>query len=923
MKMRLFSTLLLSALLLSLLAPFSAQAHGQDTLREQIKQMTPDEKVGQLFLVTFNGTNVGPDSQIYDLIVKRHIGGVVLTAANDNFVAAPDTVSSAYQTIAGLQQAAFAEIATPPARARAHVPLFIGISQEGGGYPNDQILSGLTSLPDQMTLGATWDRALAEQVGQVMGQELAAMGFNLYLGLSLDVLTLPSPALNADLSTRVFGGNPYWVGQMGRAYITGLRSGSSGRLAVIAKYFPGRGGSDRPSEQEVASVRRSLEELKQVELAPFFDVTGGALTPEMTTDGLLVSHIRYQGFQGNIRATTRPISFDQQALSLIMSLPQLQTWRANGGLMVSDDLGTQAVRRFYDPDLKNFSARLVARDAFLAGNDLLYMGNIVSSDAQTNYETVTRALDFFVQKYREDPAFAQRVDESVGRILTVKTRMYPTFNFASTQPSSENLTTLGGANEQVFAVARKAATLISPSAADFASVLPVPPNALDYIMFISDSRAARQCSTCPDMPILPTDSFQKTVARLYGPSAGGLMILSHLSSYSFSDLQLLLDDRQPTPDMLNALRRANMVVISTLDMPEGQSQITNLRRLLSEKHSLLANKRVILFSFGAPYYLDATDISKLTAYYGMYSESAPFLEVAARLLFQEISPEGASPVSVPGTGYDLTTATSPDPNQFISLSYDLPPAPTPEATATLEPTPAPLFRRVGDTISLRTGVIVDRNQHPVPDGTAVRFILKQGESGLMQQVETVTAQGVAVANFRLDQPGLFEIRAISEPAKVSDIIQVDVTKEGVTVIIIPTTQPTEIPPSPTPTSTPLPPTATPQPVDTNPAMMVTSAGFPTFLGWFLVLIVLTAGAGLAYWLGDQSANMRWGIRWALLVLLGGLTAYNYLILGFPGTMEWLDGRGLPGFLQAVLIGEALGFAVGWFWRLTSESGNQA
>jgi hypothetical protein len=45
-------------------------------------------------------------------------------------------------------------------------------------------------------------------------------------------------------------------------------------------------------------------------------------------------------------------------------------------------------------------------------------------------------------------------------------------------------------------------------------------------------------------------------------------------------------------------------------------------------------------------------------------------------------------------------------------------------------------------------------------------------------------------------------------------------------------------------------------------------------------------------------------------------------LGFPGTMEWLDGQGLPGFLQAVLIGEALGYALGWFWRLTSESGNQ-
>jgi len=28
-------------------------------------------------------------------------------------------------------------------------------------------------------------------------------------------------------------------------------------------------------------------------------------------------------------------------------------------------------------------------------------------------------------------------------------------------------------------------------------------------------------------------------------------------------------------------------------------------------------------------------------------------------------------------------------------------------------------------------------------------------------------------------------------------------------------------------------------------------------------------------------------------------------------------------LQAVLIGQGLGFALGWFWRLSSEGGNQA
>jgi beta-N-acetylhexosaminidase len=899
---RLLAILVLISLLASLLPPAAVFAQGTDPASQLMRRLTPEEKVGQLFLVTFTGTDVSEQSPIYDLIVNHHVGGVVLTAANDNFVA-ENTTQAAYNLTNALQQVESNSSTNPASTSTPHtyIPLFTGISQ---------ILSGLTPIPDQMAIGATWDRSLSEQAGKIMGSELSSLGFNLYLGLTLDVLTLPDPAVSADLNTRVFGGDPYWVGEMGRAYLAGLHDGSNGRMAVIAKHFPGRGGSDRPAEMEISTVRRSLEELKSIELAPFFAVTGTTTDPKMVVDGLLVSHIRYQGFQGNIRATTRPISFDQQALGQILALPPLAGWRQNGGLIVSDNLGTQAVRRFYDPDFKNFSARLVARDAFLAGNDLLYMGNIISSDAPDTYNSVVRALLFFAQKYREDPAFASRVDESVQRILTVKYRLYDTFTWSRVEEPATNLEKLALSNEQVFAIARQSATLISPAMADFAAVLPAPPNESDYIVFLTDARTLRQCSTCIDKPILSTDAMQLAVKRLYGPSASGLVSLSHLSSFSF--------DKQQYPELVNALGRANWIVISTLDLPDASPQSATLRRFLSEKQSLLNNKKVILFSFSAPYYLDATDISKLTAYYGMYAESDPFIEVAARLLFQEISPAGSLPVSVPGTGYDLISATAPDPKQVISLSWEFPAStstattPTPDATLTPEPTVAPLIR-VGDTISVRTGVIVDHNQRPVPDGTVVRFILSQGESGLIQQVESATTQGVAIAAFRLDQPGPSEINATSEPARVSNTLQLNVTKEGVTVIIItPTAEATPLPVQPTPTPEPLP----------TPSPLTTSNGYPNFFGWSMVLLVMIAGVSLTYWLASQMVDQQWTVRWSLLVLAGGLITYNYLVLGFPGGGLWLDGRGLPAFLQAVLVGQGIGFAIGWFWRLAAESGDQ-
>lgn len=313
--------LLLVFLVLPVQSVVQAQTATPPSVEAVLNSMTPEERVGQLFLVTFNGTDTSEVSQVYDLITQNHVGGVVLLAQNDNFVSAPDTVAQTQALINSIQRVEWEtsinpviDVTTGLEMNSVYVPLFMGIAQEGNGYPTDQILSGLTALPSEMAIGATWNTEFAARVGEVRGRELSALGFNIYLGPSLDVLEVPSVS-GGDLGTRVFGGDPFWVGEMGRAYVTGLHTGSENQLLVIAKHFPGVGGSDRLPEEEVSTVRKSLEQLKQIELFPFFSVTGNAPSPESAVDGLLVSHIRYQGFQGNIRATTRPISFDPQALN--------------------------------------------------------------------------------------------------------------------------------------------------------------------------------------------------------------------------------------------------------------------------------------------------------------------------------------------------------------------------------------------------------------------------------------------------------------------------------------------------------------------------------------------------------------------------------------------------------------------------------
>lgn len=929
--------LVLLSLLLSYLPVASVRAIGQPqtadpvaSAKQMLAQMTPEERIGQLFLVTFSGSTADQNSQIYSLIHDHHVGGVVLLAANDNFVASPDTVTSANQLISQLQaieyQASQAQptatsAATPgssstpaptativsrPTQAPAnYIPLFVGISQPGDGSPDDQILNGLTPLPDLMAIGATWDTSLAEKVGAIAGQELSSLGFNLYFGPSLDVLETPVSTLSNGLGASAFGGDPFWVGAMGSAYITGLHTGSNNRLMVIASHFPGGGSADRPAGGEPATVRKSLEQLKQVELAPFFSVTGNASTPVGTADGLLVSHIRYQGFQGNIRSITPPVSFDPQGLSQILSLKPFASWREAGGLMVSDDLGSPTVRRFYDPAGTSFLARLVARDAFLAGNDLLYMGNIVSSDAVDDYTTVVNTLDFFGQKYQDDKAFAQRVDDAVVRILAAKYRTYGSFDYPSVLPPSSALESLGLSQAVVFQVASQSATLVSPNTADLDALLPTAPAYRDQIVFLTDTRTGRQCSTCPENPMLAVDALQNVILRLYGPQATGQVSPGHLVSYTFTSLKAILTGGPGDPSLEGTLRQANWVVINMLDAVPGEDQTTLLHAFLSERQDLLQDKRIVVFAFNAPYFLDATDISKLTAYYCLYSKSAPFVEVAARLLFKELTPKGALPVSVAGVNYDLLTATSPDPSQVIGLSLELPVAsPTSTAQATPAVTATPYFQ-VGDTVSVRTSTILDHNGHPVPDGTMVHFtVTMTGAGGVIQQIDAATSQGVAAISFSIARAGLLEVYAASDPALTSVTLQLNVSGGVFSVTVVAPTSVVGSTPLPVATATlPVTPAAAP--------LVQTYTGLGGWFAMFLLLVVLASGL---YWIGSHFVSVSWSVRWTLCMLIGGLLAYSYLAARLPGASTLLKLGGWSGMLGVVLLGGALGLGAGVLWQ---------
>jgi len=105
-----------------------------------LQAMSAEEKIGQLFLVTFEGTDIGRESEIYNLITQHHIGGVVLRRDNNNFFS-EETVTQTRGVTEGLQLIEWAasqrsmiigDTGTP--KTPEYVPLFIGIKQIGNGF---------------------------------------------------------------------------------------------------------------------------------------------------------------------------------------------------------------------------------------------------------------------------------------------------------------------------------------------------------------------------------------------------------------------------------------------------------------------------------------------------------------------------------------------------------------------------------------------------------------------------------------------------------------------------------------------------------------------------------------------------------------------------------------------------------------------
>ena len=342
----------------------SAEEVLQSRVERLMTHLSVEDKVGQLMMVGFGGTEV--DESVEALVRGRRVGGVCLFRRN---IATGEQVARLNDGLRRL--------------LADGIPPFLALDQEGGNVV--RVKDGVVVLPGNMALGATRSAELAYAAGLAQGEDLKRLGFNMNLAPVLDVNLNPR---NPVIGIRSYGDSVPLVSELGRAFVRGQQDAG---LVTVAKHFPGHGSTDADSHTSLPVMRESREEVL-AQMEPFRAVIQDGL------DGLMTAHVAVPGLTGDdMPATVHP-----QVLEGL-----LRQRLGFDGLVLTDELEMDAIAQRY-------GVGRAAVMAVRAGADMV----LVPWRAEKKTE-VYEALMTAAWSGELPPA---RLDEAVRRILTSKLR---------------------------------------------------------------------------------------------------------------------------------------------------------------------------------------------------------------------------------------------------------------------------------------------------------------------------------------------------------------------------------------------------------------------------------------------------------------------------------------------------------------------
>lgn len=364
---------MLAAMIPQTAASSSLSAEENKWVETTLKQMSVEEKVGQLLFATYHGNFTASDSSAYaDMmrdVEQLHVGGFINVTQGSPLGILKSQV---YPTA----------VLNNQLQSRSKLPLLIGADFERGTAMR---LDEGTSFPTAMAVAAAGNAKDAYTVGKVTALEARAAGIQWIYAPDADVNSNPA---NPIINTRSFGEDPQRVSEFVTEFVRGVQE--NGGLAT-AKHFPGHGDTSADSHIDLPVVGADRERLEKVDLVPFRAAIAAGVGSVMT------GHLNVPAFEPD---STAPATLSSRVLTDL-----LRKQLGFEGLIVTDamDMGGITVR---------YAPGDAAVRAVLAGVDVLLMPPVPQA-----------AFSALLDAVKSGQISQERLDASVRRILRAKARL--------------------------------------------------------------------------------------------------------------------------------------------------------------------------------------------------------------------------------------------------------------------------------------------------------------------------------------------------------------------------------------------------------------------------------------------------------------------------------------------------------------------
>ena len=329
-----------------------------------VRNMSLDEKLGQMIVVQFTDTTYTPQQAA--MVQPFHPGGVIL-----------------YGYAMGTAQQVRGLLAS--AQGDSPIPMFTFTDLEGGVVDRlAPYVGGHMSAPD---MAASGNPAVARRTGGQVAHDMLIFGFNADLAPDVDVAVVMGP----DQWGRTFGSTPAPVTTYAGAWLQGLQQGG---VVGCLKHFPGLGAATTDAHTDLPVINRSRQQFEATELAPYraLIASGGAYMV-MSTDELVPA-----------LDPTMPAELSRPIITGI-----LRDELHFGGVAITDALYMAGVA-----DKWSFSQAAVL--AIEAGNDMIM--------APWQPAMVEGILGGLKQALAHGDLSMSQIDASVRRIMALKIRFH-------------------------------------------------------------------------------------------------------------------------------------------------------------------------------------------------------------------------------------------------------------------------------------------------------------------------------------------------------------------------------------------------------------------------------------------------------------------------------------------------------------------